>query len=589
MELTPEAIYSHLQADLVRSVGADSFEFISKGGDLWPDMSPREAAARSIWRSILKKFEGVVNPEADPAALAKFLECNDACKNWALQLNTSRDEALWGELKSSIYNFWYQGGYALVDHLDSCLDRGRSGPGAATKARGEDFYTKFFSSPLSCKNRFLYDTYKRYISHFPDWDKAESIRLESFGEPVIFAGSRLCFVPKEREISRTICVETSLGIFYQLGFGSILEDRLRSRWGIDLSDQQGRNRELARIGSQTGRFSTIDLSSASDTISRAMLKEVLPSDFFGWLECLRSTFVETPDGVRRELHMVSTMGNGFTFPLQTMLFASVVEASFRINGVNPVRSVHGERIYEPGVKPRPIYGSSKNFGVNGDDIVVPDIIVRDVVRLLGFLGFRVNSTKTFVEGPFRESCGGDYFRGHPVRGVYLKRLRTQQDLSSAINQLNLFSARTGVYLRSLVGYLLSRVRRPNYVPFWENDDAGIKVPESFLEIRYKCEKTGSLVYRPYRPLGVKLRIQDSKIKSPRGVRQRIYNPEGLYISLLQGSIRSSTITVRQDRVKYKRELGVAPCWDVIPMAHPLSGWIDWGRWNTAVYFNMMLE
>lgn len=41
--------------------------------------------------------------------------------------------------------------------------------------------------------------------------------------------------------------------------------------------------------------------------------------------------------------------------------------------------------------------------------------------MLQFTGFKLNEEKSFFgDEPFRESCGGDYFAGKPVRPFYLK-------------------------------------------------------------------------------------------------------------------------------------------------------------------------
>lgn len=56
----------------------------------------------------------------------------------------------------------------------------------------------------------------------------------------------------------------------------------------------------------------------------------------------------------------------------------------------------------------------------GDDIIVPTEFAGDVVATLRFFGFTPNPRKTFVEGWFRESCGGDFYRGQPVRALYVK-------------------------------------------------------------------------------------------------------------------------------------------------------------------------
>nr|QDH88463.1 MAG: RNA-dependent RNA polymerase [Leviviridae sp.] len=570
MGICPKALYRNLIDDLKGRFGASFVDDFSALDVPSPTFSTKEVAAFSIYRSLLKKYEVRNTDMLDSKALLKFLQINSDCENWSLQLSSSWDEVLIGELKSALYKFFNPEGYPLVTSYDQIFHYGRTGPGAAIGAKGGDFYTKMFASPLSCTRQGLYKMYRNYIKNFPEWTNAENIRQAHFGEAHVVSGSRFSFVPKNDQISRTICVEPSLNMFAQLGLGHIIEKRLLDAYGISMSTQPYKNRELARRGSLGLGFVTCDLSSASDSLSLRMLKEVLPHDIYNTLRYLRSDTTEIPGLGTTELHMVSTMGNGFTFPLQTVLFSAVVVAAARARDIE-LRFPRGQD-----------FGT---WGVFGDDIICPEKIWPDVNRLLALLGFKVNHDKTFVEGPFRESCGADYHVGVNVRGVYVKRLESQQDLCSVVNQLNLFSTRTGVFLPKTCAALLTKVRwQP--VPRWENSDAGIHVPLSMVSGSLLFSENGSALYRRYEPIGLKARILESSVVVPRYAKPRIYNPSGLLMSFLQGSINSFSIGVRQDPVRYKRKLGVAPYWDATPTTHPSSGWFNWQRWETAVYFNL---
>jgi len=250
-------------------------------------------------------------------------------------------------------------------------------------------------------------------------------------------------------------------MYYQLGFGRILEQRLL-HWGINLRTQPKLNRELAYQGSISGEYSTIDLSSASDSLSVGVLRQILPPQFMRWLMLLRTPSVELPSGDKLRLNMISTMGNGFTFPLETTIFSAVVRAVIKVSGDKP---------------------TAGTWSVFGDDIILRTKYTPDCLRLLDLLGFTVNSSKTFVEGPFRESCGRDYYRGVDVRGVYIKSLKSPQDRYVAINKLNDWTATTGISLPSAVQYLLKSVKRALVSPF-EGLDAGIQVPISCLTKAY---------------------------------------------------------------------------------------------------------
>jgi hypothetical protein len=567
MEISTYALFS----SLLKDVGTDS-------GPPHLAANHVQAAKRSLLSSLLKKFNTGSTEQADSAALLKFLQSNHRCKGWSLQLNTSSDEELWGEFKNSIYRFWHREGYPLccaeTDLLP--LSRGRVGPGAAVGAIGESFYAKAFNSPLSCTRSDLYFSYKSYIARFPVWREADDLRTLAYADPDIVEGSRLSFVPKTAKISRCICVEPNLNMYYQLGFGDVLTSRLNEYYGISLADQPFRNRDLARIGSIFDSNVTIDLESASDSIAVNFCKEVLPKSLWDLLSRYRCSSTNVPGLGMFELDMVSSMGNGFTFPLQTMLFCAMVEASFRYAN-----------------KRFPTDFSQKQWGVFGDDIIVPQgMVMRFLLRLLKLSGFVVNDDKSFLEGPFRESCGADYYNGRDVRGVYLKSLKTPQDICVAINRLNHFTMQTGVKLPNTVQYLLRFVPRL-FVPLHEADDAGIKVPSSLLMLGKKgvsINENGSWAYKAYKPRSKRIRFAEDGISVPRFLRKRGYffNGPGAWMAFLQRSLDGAGFTLRLKSTPYALVKCITPNWDMHSATHPLAGWLPWQRLEDAVYLNICL-
>lgn len=208
--------------------------------------------------------------------------------------------------------------------------------------------------------------------------------------------NKVDFVPKTAKTHRGIAVEPLLNGFIQKGTDVYLRDRLRAI-GIDLSDQT-RNQRLARLGSLGGfdPFVTVDLSAASDSLAYEVVRELLPADWFEYLDFIRSPQYLLPDSkVPKRYEKFCSMGNGFCFPLQTLIFASVVYAASRFCKA-----------------PR------DQFAVYGDDIIVRQSEALLVVELLRELGFRTNVDKTFITGPFRESCGADWYEGQDVRPVH---------------------------------------------------------------------------------------------------------------------------------------------------------------------------
>lgn len=223
--------------------------------------------------------------------------------------------------------------------------------------------------------------------------------------------NKVTFVPKDASTDRAIAVEPMMNVMVQLSIGSCLKERLR-RAGCDLSDQT-RNQSLALEGSvDDGVYSpcTIDLEMASDTVCRELVAELLPEDWFSLMDATRSRWGVDPGGSIIEWEKFSSMGNGFTFELESLIFYALSQSVSDLIGTSDW--------YSETFGPTYRYGQ---VSVYGDDIIVPrtcEALLRSVLR---FVGFRVNETKSFREGPFRESCGADFFNGFPVRPFFFKR------------------------------------------------------------------------------------------------------------------------------------------------------------------------
>jgi hypothetical protein len=560
MAIQPDEVVHLLESDLVAQ-GLEKLDFMH------PDMTILEAAAFSIRESLTRKWEHDSSDVADAAALKKFLAQNKKCEEWSYPREfDTRTEMLLNGFKSAIYDFWLRDKLVpLFDHPYDLLSKAEIGPGANIGARGGDFYTKFFASPLTCTDDSLYRWYRRYTANFPEWSQAENLRLSTFGGARIVSGSRLSFVPKNDKISRCICTEPTLNTYFQLGLGWHLTLRLRERYGICLHDQQFKNRDLARLGSITDSLITLDLSGASDSISLNMVKSLFPPDFVRWLEWLRCKETQVPGLGTVQLHMISSMGNGYTFPLETLVFSAVVTSAAQLRGIPLGKSRFGN-----------------TWGVFGDDIICPSELARDVIHLLDVLGFTVNSDKTFVKGPFRESCGSDFYLGTNIRGVYLRKLDTMPQRYSAINRLLQFSTRTGINLSRLV----ERIARDcEYLPIppWLNIDSGIQVPLS-MSYRRRDRDTQSHFVMCLEPRLPKIRITEDTIVVPRSQKKRIYNPSGLLVSLLQGAVNSCSISFRSKTVKYRKKRRIVPHWALSesPPRDRLGYDVDWGRWESVV-------
>lgn len=215
-------------------------------------------------------------------------------------------------------------------------------------------------------------------------------------------GNRFTTVDKNAKTDRGISIEASANVSLQLAMGREISLKLKRSFGWDKRTAQGYHRNLARIGSLTGAVATIDLSNASDTVSRNLVKLLLPPAWYRLLDDLRSHHTLVGSNWVK-LEKFSSMGNGFTFELETLIFRTLIETCRIVShDVNNTMA--------PGV----------DYSVFGDDIICPTGVSRFVVASLTFFGFKTNVEKTFLQGPFRESCGGDYFHGLDVRPHHVR-------------------------------------------------------------------------------------------------------------------------------------------------------------------------
>lgn len=279
-----------------------------------------------------------------------------------------------------------------------------------------------------------------------DWS-ARTIKM-----PYVTAMSnRITFVPKDARTLRTIAIEPSLNVCLQLGVHSFIARRLES-FGTGIADQS-RNQSLAREGSLKpagSSYATLDLSQASDSVSIELVRWLLPSDWFGFLDDLRC-----PTGVVEGASMLfekfSSMGNGFTFALETLIFWALGKAVDSLSG-GAVTSCYG------------------------DDIITEDQSALLLIEVLNFCGFSLNLEKSFVVGPFRESCGADWHSGTRVTPQYVRKASFRcTDVYNFLNRLDpVFNS------HDVRGYLLTEHRKKEPVLFGlENEDTSSCLFASF--------------------------------------------------------------------------------------------------------------
>lgn len=225
-------------------------------------------------------------------------------------------------------------------------------------------------------------------------------------------------VPKSYKKARIIAMEETYRQAVAKRVFTIVSRYLPAN--LDIHDQS-RNQRYAKEGSITGSLATLDLTSASDDIQVNLVYEVYPVNFVDLLDFVRPTHYRIR-GSEAILHSYMTMGNSMTFVLETILFAAIARVACRLSGSDPSR-----------------------VSVYGDDIVVPSESAETSRDLLTMLGFRLNESKSYWSGSYRESCGEEYFGGICVSSYYYPRFAVEGQLGPkpSVSKRTLLDAYTG--------------------------------------------------------------------------------------------------------------------------------------------------
>jgi len=527
--------------------------------------SPAEHRLNRQLASLVRKYpfpEGTVNTDPEGMAIERFLKSEHSCKRINQrfrafsrvrcpvenELKMARDYisyVLGPLLKSEVWDECAFGAGASLGIHGNATNLARKllskswtvTPGAyyyAQAALKDDMHIlELVNSDMSTARHFSVD---------PD------LFNRRFAEKARVVGhNKISFVPKDAMTHRAIATEPVLNGYLQKGVDQVMRKRLL-RVGIDLRDQS-RNQLWARIGSRIGDgddgLATIDLSSASDSISIELCRNLLPPEWFEFLNSLRSHEFELM-GRRQTYQKFTSMGNGFCFPLETLIFASLCHAS------------------------RTAVRSTERFIVYGDDIVVSTSMFRPLTQLLRVCGFKVNPKKTFSRGPFRESCGADWYEGEDVRPIILdfafdsfESIAKFCNGSRSKDSWNTILYEGTEFLRSLIPHRLFLCR-----PYKGNPETAFEVPwDVFMASPFSSYKRKTYSWS-WAEL-VKAAVSDKQIRAH----------AGYHIALIAGALRgavsscpfSERFTARTN-VRRQCNPGAMSTW--VP-SNPLSTGANW--------------
>jgi len=329
--------------------------------------------------------------------------------------------------------------------------RTKHGPGAVADQRHTHFKYDFPNWPAKLERVFPMALFgfPNYASWAAFSGSQESHELFRANE----APSRLIAVPKTLKGPRLIAAEPVSHQWCQQSILDFLVTRLAFtpiRSSIRFRDQTA-NQELARRASHTQSHATIDLSNASDRLSCWLVERIfrrsptLVEAFHASRTRWVANAIDRKSPQFHKLRKFACMGSACTFPVQSYVFAILaVSAVLFVRGLTP--------------KIETIRKVSKEVQVFGDDIIVPIDSWEVLQGLLGDLGLKVNRSKTFGTGKFRESCGLDAYDGHDVTPTYVSTypdVSRPESITSSVDVHNNFSMK-GYY--GVSNYVKSTVR-----------------------------------------------------------------------------------------------------------------------------------
>lgn len=319
-----------------------------------------------------------------------------------------RDEFQWRQFFELCSRF-----SASLGTLDPWSIRPKHGPGVV--------------SDTTSTKKYEFENYPEKLAKvFPaDWHTSHDFVDRTMSTREV--PSRLICVPKTQKGPRIIAAEPVAHQWIQGGIQRWLTDSIRGTFlsgSIDFQSQE-LSRQLALEASATGHLATVDLSAASDRLSCQLVQYVFQSNgsVLDALHASRTRLIDVDGYGTFRLRKFAAMGSACTFPVQTIVFALIaVHACMIADEDFDYTSANLRRL-------------ASNVRVFGDDIILPSNAYGILTELLEELGLKVNQSKSFSEGHFRESCGMDAYMGYDVTPAYFLQPYQVQKPSSLVSTI----------------------------------------------------------------------------------------------------------------------------------------------------------
>jgi hypothetical protein len=364
-------------------------------------------------------------------AMQGFIDCEHDVK----QISLGLEQQVLSEFKRVSVTLFREV-FKTVDWKIYDLDlKGKHGPGATVdKLSGNE---KFNCSTWTARLEAVLPFADLLLVNRSFRDIGDAIDVV---EPEAETPVKVVSVPKTQKTPRIIAIEPTCMQFAQQAVSKVMIEALQNDFVLSRLigfDDQDPNRDLAREGSRYGNLATLDLSEASDRVSLKLVETLVedhPCLHRAVLAC-RSERANVPGHGIIPLSKYASMGTALTFPIEAMVFMTLACLGIEKELNRPFTRRDAKRLI----------GNARVFG---DDIIVPKNYVRSVVTTLELFGLKVNVHKSFWTGKFRESCGKEFYDGHDVSVVKLRReLPTRRRHATEV--IGLVSFRNQLYQRGL--------------------------------------------------------------------------------------------------------------------------------------------
>ncbi|DAD52135.1 RNA-directed RNA polymerase [ssRNA phage Gephyllon.1_8] len=359
-------------------------------------------------------------PERDYAALRRYVECEQEVKD------ADKTFPLYEEDFKRVSSLLYSG---LFTNLDLMAYKGEFLPKHGSGATADRLHgnAKYYQADWPVR---LEEYFPAGEMLFPNWRYYDASFI-NYLEPGSEVPVKVTLVPKTLKTPRVIAEEPTAMQYAQQGVLEAITDEISRDYVLNSligNKYQEPNQLLALKGSSDGSLATLDLSEASDRVSNQHVLAILDRHphFREAVQACRSRKADVPGFGLLRLAKFASMGSALCFPFESIVFLTVVllgiekKLNTRLSR-NDIKSFVGKvRVY-------------------GDDIIVPVEYAQSVADYLEAFGFKVNRSKSFWTGKFRESCGKEYYNGYDVSIVRVRSMfpLSRDDSSELISIVSL--------------------------------------------------------------------------------------------------------------------------------------------------------